>query len=77
MTIDHIFKQFENKLELPEEENTFMHDEDCLKSAVDHFEQKCGNFTDYSLKYVSKLAKACEQNIPYDFIFHAIQSLNC
>ena len=77
MTVDHIFKQFENLLELGEEESTSVYDEDCLKAAVEHYEEKCGKFSDYSLKYVNRLAKACEKAIPYDLIFHTIQSLNC
>ena len=77
MTIDHTFKQFELQLELGEEPSEGVYDSECLKAAVGHFEQKCGKFSDYSLKYVMKLAKACEKEIPYDIIFHTIQGLSC
>lgn len=33
---------------------------ECLKKAVDTYEQKCGKFSDYDLKYVRQLVNLCE-----------------
>ena len=38
----------------------FVQDYDCLEMMVTGFEEMCGRFSSYSLKYVSKLADACD-----------------
>jgi len=62
-TADHKFEDIIQLFGLPQnilstkvDVNNF----DCLKAAVIEYEQTCGKFTDYSLKYVKVLASLCE-----------------
>jgi hypothetical protein len=32
---------------------------DCLKNVVESYEEKCGKFSDYGLKFVRNFARAC------------------
>ena len=77
MKMDTIFLEFSQKLNLKEEDNHVPTDTSCLKAAVDSFESKCGKLSDYSLKYVREISKACEKNMPYGLLFHTIQGLDC
>ncbi len=77
MTMDHVFKQFEEKLGLSEEDDDNVAETGCLRAAINNFENKCGRLSDYSLKFVSHFVKACNKSLPYDVLFHAIKSLNC
>lgn len=42
--------------------------ESCFQKSVEMTEEKYGKFTEYSLKYVSVLYNACENNVPYSQI---------
>lgn len=69
MRVDHVFEQFlamsvttaENKEPTFYEPTNF----DCLRLLVNTFEQECGKFDDYSLKYVKYLVNECE-NLPFE-----------
>jgi len=41
-------------------------DFDCYRDLIDHFEVKCGKFSDYSLKYAGLLAAECSQSTNED-----------
>lgn len=77
MKIDNIFNEFKEKLDIKDDESHIPTDTTCLGAAITAFEKKCGKFSDYSLKYVKEISKACERNMPYDLLFHAISGLDC
>ena len=77
MKIDTVFDEFKQKLDLKDDDNHVPTDTSCLKAAVDVFENKCGKFSDYSLKYVKEISKACEKDMPYGLLFHALNGLDC
>jgi len=64
MRADHVFESFVgNSLEGDIEDGTMFpapRNFDCLKSMVNLYEEHCGKFTDYALKYIKYLVKECE-----------------
>ena len=63
MKMDHIFEEFAKDMpvtvtngeEFPNPTNF-----ECLRTLMDTFEEHCGKFDDYSLKFVKYLVKECE-----------------
>jgi len=59
MRADHVFEDFagvlsdDQKFPLPK-------DFDCLKNMMKVYEEECGKFSDYALKYIKYLVKECE-----------------
>jgi len=78
MKADHIFEEFMGHKLDKESEKTFPlpRNFDCLRTTMDTYEGACGKFTDYSLKYVKYLVKACEsENTPVEAILNRIHSV--
>jgi legumain len=44
---------------------------ECLREAMASVEENCGNFNDYSLKWVYTLVNLCEKNVPLSTISNA------
>jgi hypothetical protein len=59
MKVDHIFEKFAGSLN-DEQEFPLPRDFDCLRGLINHYEETCGKFSDYGLKYVKYLVKECE-----------------
>jgi hypothetical protein len=78
MRADHIFEMFsENSYNLSDDTFPLPRNFECLKAMVKHTEEKCGRFSDYSLKYVKYLVKECE-SIPagaVDGLMHRISRI--
>ncbi len=76
MKADHIFESFAGVTLTDTEEFPLPRNFDCLRGLMNAYEENCARFSDYSLKYVKYLVKACEsENHPFDLILHRIQSL--
>ena len=62
MQADHLFEQFATQFPVTgnNEEWPKPTKFDCLRTLVDTYEEHCGRFDDYSLKYVKYLVKECE-----------------
>eukprot|EP00340_Litonotus_pictus_P000628 CAMPEP_0170521566 /NCGR_PEP_ID=MMETSP0209-20121228/6949_1 /TAXON_ID=665100 ORGANISM="Litonotus pictus, Strain P1" /NCGR_SAMPLE_ID=MMETSP0209 /ASSEMBLY_ACC=CAM_ASM_000301 /LENGTH=416 /DNA_ID=CAMNT_0010808527 /DNA_START=208 /DNA_END=1455 /DNA_ORIENTATION=- len=73
--IDDIFKTLaiELKLNLLGEDNSNIQF-DCLRESVKEYRSQCGNFTEYTLKYVQYLSVACK-NSSVDTIKYVIQGI--
>jgi len=54
--IDTLFQEFPDNANAPEQPQDF----DCLRMMVGGVEEMCGEWSAYSLKYVAKLANACD-----------------
>lgn len=61
MRVDHVFQEFAS-LSVANDFNGYHEPRnfDCLRLLIDTFEQACGKFDDYSLKYVKYLVNECE-----------------
>lgn len=60
---DRIFEQFESFFEkgvFAQKYDAKSINFDCLKESIDTFEGKHGRLSDYGLKYIAHLARACE-----------------
>jgi len=57
--LDTTFGRIEKELGLSEVNEVENINFDCLRKTVDSYEMKCGKLSDYGLKYVKTLAKAC------------------
>jgi len=59
MRSDHVFEDFAGELN---DNQTFPapRNFDCLKYLINTYDEQCGGFDDYSLKYVKYLVKECE-----------------
>jgi len=76
MKADHIFEEFAGHKLSEEGEFPLPRNFDCLRTTMDTYESSCGRFTDYSLKYVKYLVKACENvNSPLETIVNRIHSV--
>jgi len=65
---DGIFTGFASRFGLNVNEPVGHIDFDCLKARVSMYEEVCGRFTDYGLKYVRYLHQTCVQGVDiYDF----------
>jgi len=53
--VDSIFGKFN-----VEDKTDIVMDYTCLKASIEHFKSICNEMSDYSLKYIRKLAIACE-----------------
>lgn len=61
MRTDHVFEEFREMSASNGDETAYApKDFDCLRMLVDTYEQECGRFDDYSLKYVKYLVNECE-----------------
>jgi len=59
MRADHVFESFAGTID---DSQTFPLPKnfDCLKTMISHYEEHCGKFSDYALKYIKYLVKECE-----------------
>lgn len=60
MRADAIFEAVKLKLGGDDDDFPKVSDFDCLKMQIANYEENCGKLSDYSLKYVKYLVKACE-----------------
>ena len=73
MRIDHVFEDFMPLHLRASEQSVLPTNFDCLRQLVDTYEQSCGKFTDYGLKYVKYLVQTCE-SLPEAYNFNDISS---
>jgi legumain len=50
-------------------------EEKCCQPIVNHIQANCGGFSDYSLKYVSKIVAMCEQGGDAEYMLAAVNDL--
>eukprot|EP01015_Nassula_variabilis_P004155 TRINITY_DN1287_c0_g1_i2.p1 TRINITY_DN1287_c0_g1~~TRINITY_DN1287_c0_g1_i2.p1 ORF type:complete len:453 (-),score=124.91 TRINITY_DN1287_c0_g1_i2:127-1485(-) len=77
---DHKFAQLSKYFNFPAEDlltQTSPEDFNCLKESVTVYEQTCGKFSDYSLKYVQFLVNVCEKrrDLPKEEILAGIATV--
>jgi len=79
MKADHIFEMFaESQYNLSNEDFPLPTNFACLKTMVNHTEEHCGRFSDYSLKYVKYLVRECENLVSsgaIDGLMHRIKKV--
>ena len=56
---DSAFNKMSKKLSLKGTYSAEHLNFDCLRKTIDHYEQKCGKFSDYGLQFVKIFAEAC------------------
>lgn len=59
MRADHVFEDFAGVL-TDDQKFPLPRDFDCLKNMMRIYEEECGKFSDYALKYIKYLVKECE-----------------
>ncbi len=75
MKADHVFESFHGKALTDSQDFPLPRNFDCLRATMSSYETHCERFSDYSLKYVKYLVKACEsENTPVDMLLHRIQT---
>lgn len=43
-------------------------DYNCMRTVMDYYEQQCGRFSDYGLRYAKYFADACERYPSYQIV---------
>jgi legumain len=70
---DMSFKKIEDELfggNAPHVPPTNFH---CLRKLVSSIRERCGDFSDYGMKYLHVLVAGCEANLDYNFVVNTIQ----
>lgn len=70
--IDHVFFHLIDELDLDGHYSPRHMNYECMRTVMDHHEQKCGRLSDYGLKYAKYFADACER-YPSQTILKKIQ----
>ncbi len=73
-SVDAIFTSFSETLSLDDasDETT---DYECLRSMIDEYREKCGNFGDYLYSKGTLLVKACNTNLPVETLKQVLSEL--
>jgi hypothetical protein len=74
MRTDAVFERIAGNLD-ESQDFPSVNDFDCLRKLMTVYEENCGRFEDYSLKYVKYLVKECETLPVYSAIHESVAKI--